>query len=170
MAELTVACCVGILQHTAGYADVILEVLRAGLTARRVNHGVLDRGAFGRCVRHGGGKETINCATTINTVETEGNRTHVPRYVKGETRYMKIQKWGKAVGPVGGANTPLNTKQSEKSKLAGRERQLECVNRAREADAPKLPPVTASGIPAMIMCVNVEVNNRNCQIYMRPGQ
>ena len=54
----------------------------------------------------------------LDTLKEASSIEYVPRYVNGETLYMKIQKCGKAVGPVGGAKTPLNTKQSEKSKLA----------------------------------------------------
>src|SRR5436305_14840040 len=53
------------------------------------------------------------------------------RYVNGETLYMKIQKPGSDVGV---ARTPQKTRQSEKRRLA------------------TFPPVSASSIPAMIMC------------------
>ena len=65
------------------------------------------------------------------------------RYVKGDRRYMKIQKPGKELGV---ARTPQKTKQSENIKLA------------------RLPPVSADSMPAMTMCVKVEVNNKNIQV------
>src|SRR5947208_15058670 len=65
------------------------------------------------------------------------------RYVKGERRYMKIQKPGNAVGDV---RTPQKTRQSENIKLA------------------ILPPVSASSIAAMTMCAKVEVKIRNMKM------
>lgn len=65
------------------------------------------------------------------------------RYVKGETRYMKIQKPGICEGV---ARTPQKIRQRENSKLA------------------KLPPVSARSIPAIIMCAKVEVKSKKDQM------
>ena len=62
------------------------------------------------------------------------------RYVKGETRYMKIQKWGKTEGE---AKTPQKTSVSENIKFA------------------MLPAVSAVSIAATTMVVNVDVKRRN---------
>jgi len=56
--------------------------------------------------------------------------------------YMNIQKRGKVVGE---ARTPQKMRLREKSRLA------------------RLPPVSASAMPAIIMLVKVLVNKRNCQ-------
>lgn len=65
------------------------------------------------------------------------------RYVNGETRYIKIQKPGSWEGV---ARTPQKIRHREKSKLA------------------MLPPVSASSIPAIIICANVEVKRRKDRI------
>lgn len=62
------------------------------------------------------------------------------RYVKGETRYMKIQNLGMADGPT---STPQKIRQRENMRDA----------------IP--PPPSAVSIPAITMFVNVEANIRN---------
>lgn len=71
------------------------------------------------------------------------------RYVKGETRYMKIQKPGRAVGL---ARTPQKMRQRENIRLA------------------IFPAVSAESIPAIIKSVKVDVKIRNAQTKanMRP--
>jgi hypothetical protein len=64
------------------------------------------------------------------------------RYVKGESRYMKIQKRGKLDGC---ASTPQKIRHSVNMRLA------------------MLPPVSADSTPAMTMCVKVDVKIRNIQ-------
>lgn len=61
--------------------------------------------------------------------------------VKGDTRYMKIQNPGRAVG---GWKTPLNDRAMENISVA------------------ILPAVSASGIAAISMCANVLVKTKNC--------
>ena len=61
--------------------------------------------------------------------------------VRGETRYMKIQKPGRAFG---GWKTPLNVKINENIRVA------------------MFPAVSASGINEINMCAKVLANTKNC--------
>ena len=65
------------------------------------------------------------------------------RYVKGLTRYMKIQKPGKTDGD---AKTPQKTSVRENMRLA------------------MLPPVSAVSIAAMTMVVKVDVKSKKVQM------
>ena len=69
--------------------------------------------------------------------------TPLTRYVKGETRYMKIQKPGSCAGL---ARTPQKIRQRENIKLA------------------RFPAASALSMPAMTKCVKVEVNIRKAQM------
>ena len=63
--------------------------------------------------------------------------------MKGDTRYMKIQKRGKTLGL---ARTPQKTRVKENMSCA------------------MLPPVSAVSMAAITMVVNVDVKRRNSQI------
>lgn len=78
----------------------------------------------------------MSAQVTVASLTAELSRPPT-RYVKGETRYMKIQNPGRAVGP---RRTPQKSRDSEKSKLA------------------MLPPFSAVSTPAMIMCEKVDEN------------
>lgn len=71
------------------------------------------------------------------------------RYVKGETRYIKIQNPGRAVGL---ARTPQKMRQRENIRLA------------------TFPAFSAESMPAMMKSVKVDVKRRKAQMKanMRP--